>query len=192
MNKNTQTIEHFISHSYLKEIKVQIKKGITIILFAVSMETMAMPRFDTYTPIENTAKVIVTSSGDSVSDGSGKDEASISLSLRDNPIGVSDKLQASLMNHRGDLLSVNQLEAFKQVASQFQEFVITDALVRYNETDHHISYDLLLDNNLILHLTQYFDQPSDQLVYSVEKDDLFIRAGYAPIEGFGRFIAEVI
>ena len=122
-----------------------------------------------------------------------KDEApAINLSLRDNITGITDRLQASLMIHRGGLLQNDQIAGFKQVASQLQDLKVADVFVRYNEAEHHISYDLLLDNDLILHLTQYFDQPSDQLVYSIERDDSFLRVGYAPIEGFGRFIAEVI
>lgn len=192
MNKNTQSVEHYISHSYLKEVKVKIKKGITIILFAVSMETMAMPCFDTYTPIDNTAELIVSGSENSTSDGSGRENTSISLSLCDNPISVSDKLRASLMNHRGSLMSVEQMESFNQLASLLQGVVVKDVLVRYNETDHHVSYDLLLNQNLILHLTQYFDQPTDQLVYSVERENQFIKAGYAPFERFDEFIKEVV
>lgn len=192
MNKNTQSVEHYISHSYLKEVKVRIEKGITIILFAVSMETMTMPCFDTYTPINNIAELIVSGSENSISDVSGKEDTSISLSLCDNPISVSDKLLASLMNHRGSLMSVKQMESFNKVAMLFQGLVVKDVLVRYNETEHHISYDLLLNQNIILHLTQYFDQPTDQVVYSVEREDQFIQAGYAPVEGFDVFIKEVV
>lgn len=184
MNKNTKSVEQYVAYtSYLQKIEVRIKRGVTIILFAVSLgAATAAPSYDIYTP-DDIAEASVNHEAD---------DSSFSLSLRENTTDVSAKLHTSLMAHRGSLLSGEQIDSFHQVETQLQGLNINEALVRYNETEHHISYDLLLDNNLILHLTQYFDQPSDQLVYSVEKDDLFVRAGYAPIEGFGRFIAEVI
>ena len=89
-------------------------------------------------------------------------------------------------------MSVEQMESFNQLVSLLQGVVVKDVLVRYNEAERHISYDLPLNQNLILHLTQYFNQPTDQVVYSVEREDQFIKAGYAPVEGFDEFIKEVV
>ena len=189
MNKNVKSVEQYVAYnSNRKRFEVKINKVLTIFLFSVGMTAATAETVYNLGLPKNEATEITLVQQDVV-----KEEIpAINLSLRDNITGVTDRLQASLMIHRGGLLPNNQISGFKQVASQLQDLKVTDAFVRYNETEHHISYDLLLDNDLILHLTQYFDQPSDQLVYSIERDDSFIKVGYAPIEGFGRFIEEVI
>ena len=192
MNKNVKSVEQFVAYtSNIKrsEVKVKINKAITIILFSVGMTVASAETvYNLALPKDETAEITLMQQQDVAKEV----VPIINLSLRDNITGVTDRLQTSLNNHRGGLLSYEQVSAFKQVASQLQDLKVVDAFVRYNKTELHISYDLLLDNNLILHLTQYFDQPSDQLVYSVERNDSFIKAGYAPIDGFGGFIAEII
>lgn len=181
MNKNIKSVGQYVAYtSYLQKIEVKIKKDLTIILFAVSLGATASPCYDIYTPVVDVAEALVNTQTD------------LSLSLRDNTSDISAKLHTSLMAHRGNLLSTKQMESFHQVEAQIQCLNVTEVLVRYNDTKHHLSYDMLLDNQLILHLTQYFDQPMDQLVYSIERDDRFIKAGHAPIEGFGGFILKVV
>ena len=189
MNKNVKSVEQYVAYnSNRKRFEVKINKVLTIFLFSVGMTAAtAETVYNLGLPKDEAAEITLMQQQDVV-----KEVPTINLSLRDNITGVSDRLQASLMIHRGGLLLNDQIAKFKQVVSQLQDLKVADAFVRYNETEHHISYDLLLDNDLILHLTQYFDQPSDQLVYSIERDDIFRRVGYAPIEGFGRFISEVI
>lgn len=190
MNKNVKSVEQYVAYnSNRKRFEVKINKVLTIFLFSVGMTAAtAETVFNLGLPKDEAAEITLMQQQDVV-----KEEVpTINLALRNNIAGITNRAQASLMIHRGGLLSNDQIAGFKQVSSQLQDLKVADVFVRYNETEHYISYDLLLDNDLILHLTQYFDQPSDQLVYSIEKDDLFIKAGYAPIEGFGGFIAEVI
>lgn len=189
MNKNVKSVEQYVAYnSNRKRVEVKINKVLTIFLFSVGMTAAtAETVYNLGMPKGEATEITLMQQQDVV-----KEVLTINLSLRDNITGVTDRLQASLMIHRGGLLLNDQIAEFKQVVSQLQDLKVADAFVRYNETEHHISYDLLLDNDLILHLTQYFDQPSDQLVYSIERDDTFIRVGYAPIEGFGRFISEFI
>ena len=190
MNKNVKSVEQYVAYTSNRiRFEVKINKVLTIFLFSVGMTTASAETvYNLGLPKDEAIEITLMQQQDVV-----KEEVPvITLSLRDNITGVSDRLQSSLKIHRGGLLSREQVSAFKQVASQLQDIKVVDAFVRYNETEHHISYDLLLDNDLILHLTQYFDQPSDQLVYSVERNDSFIKAGFAPIDGFGRFIAEII
>lgn len=189
MKRNVRSVEQYVAYTTsIKRFEVKIKKGITIFLFAVGMTSTAAPIFDIGLQRDQTAEITLVQQYDALRE----ETPIITLSLRDNITSNSDKLYQSLLMHGGGLLSTEQKTGFNQVANQLQTLNITDVFVRYNETEHHITFDLLLENNLILHLTQYYNQPSDQLVYSIEKNDLFVKAGYTPIEGFGRFIARVI
>ena len=190
MNKNVKSVEQYVAYtSNRKRFEVKINKVLTIFLFSVGMTTASAETvYNLGLSKDEAAEITLIQQQDVV-----KEEVPvITLSLRDNITDVSDRLQSSLKIHRGGLLSREQVSAFKQVVKQLQDLKVVDAFVRYNETEHHISYDLLLDDDLILHLTQYFDQPSDQLVYSIERNDSFIKAGFSPIDGFGGFIAEII
>lgn len=187
MNKNTRSVGQYIAANPSKpqRFEVKLKKSITIILFAVGLSVSAATDYEIGQPKSELAEITIVKSPIQ----RGED---VSLSLRDNTLSVSDRLFMSLMNHRGNLLLTKQMAGFHYVAQQLQNLVVKDAFVRYNETENHISYDLLLDNSVVLHLTQYFDQPTDQLVYSVERNDMFVKAGYAPIQGFDKFVEEVV
>ena len=95
-----------------------------------------------------------------------------------------NKLQESLRRHQGDLLSASMVAEFIRMASEIKGLDFKDALVRYNAQAQHITCDLLMEDGFLVHLTQYFVEPTDQVVYSVERDANFIRSGYAPLEGF--------
>lgn len=101
-------------------------------------------------------------------------------------------LEKSLMRHQGEKLKSEEIMAFKYATEEIKGLPFKDALVRYNERLRHITSDLLLDGGLMVHLTQYFEQPTDQLVYSVERDACFLRTGHAPMDGFRRLIAKEV
>lgn len=188
MNKNMRSVGQYIAanRSNPQRFEVRIKKYITIVLFAVGLSSSAVPYYEISQPKSELAEITM------VREATSQNEEGLSLLLRDNLPSASDRLYESLKIHKGDMLSTEQMMEFNHVAKQLQSLAVKDAFVRYNETENHISYDLLLDNLDILHLTQYFDQPTDQLVYSVERDGLFIKAGYAPIQGFNKFIEKVV
>lgn len=103
-----------------------------------------------------------------------------------------DMLEKSLLRHQGEKLNSEEMEAFKYVAEEIKNLPFKDALVRYNQRFRYITSDLLMEDGLMIHLSQYFEQPTDQLVYSVERDARFLRTGHAPMDGFRRLIAKEV
>lgn len=104
----------------------------------------------------------------------------------------ADMLEKSLMRHQGEKLNLEEMTAFKTASEEIKVLPFKDALVRYNELSRHITSDLLLEDGLMVHLSQYFEQPTDQLVYSVEREARFLRTGHAPMDGFRRLIAKEV
>lgn len=102
----------------------------------------------------------------------------------------ADMLEKSLMRHWGEKLKPDEITAFKYATEEIKGLPFKDALVRYNERSRHITSDLLLEDGLMVHLSQYFEQPTDQLVYSVERDARFLRTGHASMDGFRRLISK--
>ena len=94
------------------------------------------------------------------------------------------RLQDSLSRHKGNLLSTEQHKAFRMLVDEIKALNFKDALARYNDKAKHITCDLLMDDGLLVHITQYFEEPTDNIVYSVEREADFLRTGYAPLDGF--------
>lgn len=95
-----------------------------------------------------------------------------------------EMLEESLFRHNGEYLSADEMSAFRSVVAEIKGLPFVDSLVRYNKSERHITSDLLMDDGFLVHLTQYFEEPTDQLVYSIEHEGRFLRSGYAPLEGF--------
>ena len=104
----------------------------------------------------------------------------------------ADMLEKSLLRHQGEKLNSEERATFKYVVEEIKGLPFKDALVRYNERSRYITSDLLMEDDLMIHLSQYFEQPTDQLVYSVERDARFLRTGHAPMDGFRRLIAKEV
>lgn len=96
----------------------------------------------------------------------------------------AEMLENSLLSHQGKYLSEAEMSSFKNVVAEIKGLPFVDSLVRYNKEGRHITSDLLMDDGVLVHLTQYFEEPTDQLVYSIERDGRFLRSGCAPLEGF--------
>ena len=101
-------------------------------------------------------------------------------------------LEKSLLRHQGENLNSEEMTAFKYAVEEIKGLPFKDALVRYNERSRYITSDLLMEDGLMIHLSQYFEKPTDQLVYSVERNAQFLRTGHAPMDGFRRLIANEV
>ena len=165
---------------------VKLKRGLKIRLFAVAVGTMcALSGYGYNLCAENPATDIQLP------------QTEISIRLESNQDAVSSiegdsPLHASLMEHRGDQMTPSEKDAFNAVARQVQKISFTDLMVCYDENDRNVTYDLLTQEGLILHLTQYFEEPTDQVVYSIERDGKFLRAGHLPINGFSSQLSEIL
>lgn len=165
---------------------VKLKKGLKIRLFAVAVGTMcALSSYGYNLCAGNTATDIQLP------------QTEISIRLESNQDAVSSiegdsSLYASLMKHRGDQMSSSEMDAFNAVARQVQEISFTDSMVCYDEDDRHVTFDLLIKTGMMLHLTQYFEEPTDQVVYSIERDGKFLRAGHLPINSFSSQLSEIL
>lgn len=101
-------------------------------------------------------------------------------------------LEKSLLRHQGEKLNSEEMAAFKHAIEEIKGLPFKDALVRYNERSRYITSDLLMEDGLMVHLSQYFEQPTDQLVYSIEHNARFLRTGHAPLDGFRRLIGKEV
>lgn len=89
-------------------------------------------------------------------------------------------------------MNLSEMNTFRSVAEQVSNINFTDSMVCYDEVDRQVTFDLLTMTGMILHLTQYFEEPTDQVVYSVERNGKFLCAGYLPIANFSSQLLEVI
>lgn len=106
---------------------------------------------------------------------------------------MKDRLLNSLMRHRGNMLSDEEMKAFHVVADQIAEIGFTDAMVCYNDGDDpQIVYDLVMKENLVVHITQYFTDPVDQIVYHIEKDHKPLFASHLPIDNFKKRLKSMV
>ena len=171
-----------------KKIFVEFRQGIVLILMAVSTESVAASDYEG----------IMYDSDNAVSEITLQD-SNIRLSFNNNSAVEAewkfqsiDDLSESLMMHRGENLSDEDMRDFKFVAGQLPEIGIKDSMVTYEREDRQISYHLLTKHGLVAHLTQYFNPPKDQIVYSIEQGGDFLVAGHAPVEGFGDYLSRVL
>ena len=67
-----------------------------------------------------------------------------------------------------------------------------DGSQHYEPEEKQVSYHLLVKSGMVVHLTQYFTPPKDQVVYSIEHGDDLMIAGHAPIEEFGTYLNQVL
>lgn len=167
-----------------KDYFVKLRNGLKIRLFAVAMGTICTTSDYAYNLcVDNEATDIQLS----------QTEISIRLeSNQDRSTQECSPLYASLMEHRGNQMDLSEMDAFHTVANQVQEIGFTDSMVCYDENDRNVTYDLLTQAGLTLHLTQYFEEPTDQVVYSIERDGKFLCAGHLPINGFPSQLSEVL
>lgn len=159
-----------------KGVFVELKKGLRIMLFSVAMTAMPASGYEYNLCAECTATQVVLPQTD----------INIRLERNDAP------LLGSLMRHRGDMMTPSEMEAFRAVAGQVSTIGFTDSMVCYNEEDRQVTFDLLTPAGLILHLTQYFEKPTDQVVYSVERNGKFLCAGHLPADGFSSQLSEIV
>ena len=163
-------------------ILVKFKKGLIILLFAVATEAIAKPDYN----------YILGDIAPSSQVSLPKTEVDIQL---ENNLGTEQntmQLYNSLMKHRGEILTPNEMLGFWSVAKQVSEIEFQDSMVCYDEEDHQITYDLLTPTGTIVHLTQYYEDPTDQVVFSVEKDGKFVYAGHLPLYGFSTPLLKII
>lgn len=122
-------------------------------------------------------------------------QAEISIRLesnQDRSVQGCSPLYASLMEHRGNQMNSSEMDAFHTVANQVQKIGFMDSMVCYDENDRNVTYDLLTQAGLIFHLTQYFEEPTNQVVYSIERDGKFLCAGHLPINDFSSQLSKIL
>ena len=168
-----------------KDDFVRLKNGLKILLFTVAAETICITSGYAYnlcTEISATDVQLPQA------------ELCIRLESNQSPASVreSSPLYVSLMEHRGKQMTPSEMDAFHSVANQVQEIGFTDFMVCYDEEDRQVTFDLLTQAGLVLHLTQYFEEPTDQVVYSIERDGQFLCAGHLPFNSFSLQLSEVL
>ena len=180
MRKEFVKIENYLNAT--KGIYVNLKKGLSILLFAVATEVIAAPNYNyTLGDCNSSSQVSLP-------------KTNVDIQLENNfETNQSDnQLYGSLMMHRGDLLTPNEMPNFWSVAKQVSEIEFKDSMVCYDERDRQITYDLLTPNDTIVHLTQYYEEPTDQVVFSIERDNRFLYAGHLPFNNFSTQLLKII
>lgn len=182
MSKDFLRVDEWV-HEH-KSVFVKLKKGLRILLFSVSTSTMVgitspVSGYEYNLCAENTVTDVQLP------------QTGINLRLERN-CQECVPLFNSLMKHRGDLMTRSEKDAFGTVAAQVSKIGFTDAMVCYDEDDKQVTFDLLTSAGVILHLTQYFEEPTDQVVYSVERNGKFLCAGHLPVNGFSSQLSEVV
>lgn len=183
-------IQYFRGEVYMQmpnEVFVKFKNGVKIFLFAVGMGLSA-PSYghkDIVPPVLNEIQ-LETSDVEIALAANNIDEGAVSL------YQTEAHLFSSLQDHRLDMMSKLDLDAFWTVAKEITWLDFTDSMVCYEPEERHITYDILDKTGLILHLTQYLEHPKDQVVFSIEKDDKFLLAGHTPIKEMGKKLQQVI
>lgn len=181
---------NFISVKTLLELPknefVQLKNGIKILLFSVgfSVATPSYGYIDLKPEVSTETRV-----GDN-----------LGISLENNDLSIDSEicyqteqdLYTSLQLHRSELMHSNDMDGFWNVAKEVTWLDFTDSMVCYEPDDRQITYDILDKSGLVLHLTQYLDNPKDQVVYSIEKDARFLLAGHTQIKNLGEYLQQAI
>lgn len=112
--------------------------------------------------------------------------------VNNNTIGVID-LYHSLIEHRGWQLTTSQIANFIDFVVLLDDFNLYECMVckEDDEDGPYITIDLLTDNELIIHLTQYFTD-CDKITFSVEKCGKFLLCGYLDKETAINKIYEIV
>ena len=187
MSKNYFRVETFLKMP--EEVRVKFRKGLFLILMTAGAETAVASDYEG----------VMQDSDGPVSEITLQDSGA-RLSFSSNHVSTetewifqtADDLKESLMMHRGETLSPEDMREFEYIASQLPAIGIKESMVTYEQEDRQISYHLLTKDGMVAHLSQYFNPPKDQIVYSVEQGDNLLVAGHAPTEGFGEYLAEVL
>ena len=172
-----------------KEVRVKFRQGLVLILMTAGTEAAVASDYEgtfqgrSYPVSEITLQ-----------------ESNVRLSLNNNLFPESarweyqtaEDLNDSLMTHRGEALSSEDMKEFEFIAKQLPAIGIKESMVTYEPEDRQISYHLLTKEGLVTHLTQYFNPPKDQIVYSVELGDNLLTAGHTSIEGIGDYLTKVL
>lgn len=162
------------------EVFYNLKKGVKIFLFMVGMgiPSTSYGHEGIVPPVLNEVQLEAS-------------EVEISLASVNKCEGVhsiyqtEDNLFSSLKEHRYDMMTPSDVDGFWTVAKEVNWLDFTDSMVCYEPEDRQITYDILDKSGLVLHLTQYLDNPRDQVVFSIEKDANFLMAGHTPIKEMG-------
>ena len=179
MRKEFVKVENYLNAT--NGIYVNLKKGLSILLFAVATEVIATPNYDYILGDCNSSSQVSLPKTD------------VDIQLENNFGTIQNKqLYESLMMHRGDLLTPNEILNFWSVAKQVSEIEFKDSMVCYDEGDRQITYDLLTPRDTIVHLTQYYEEPTNQVVFSIERDNRFLYAGHLPFYNFSTQLLEII
>ena len=187
MNKNFFRVEAFLKMP--KEVYVNFRQGLVLILMAAGTEmTVASDYEGRMQDNDNPVSEITLQN------------SNVRLSFNSNHISAEtewkfqtvEDLSESLMKHRGDNLSDEDMREFESVARQLPEIGVKDSMVTYEQGNRQISYHLLTKQGMVVHLTQYFNPPKDQVVYSIEQGDKLLVAGHAPVEKFGNYLNSVL
>lgn len=175
MEKQTYSVRQ-----YLDEIWVPLRTGLTILLTVVATGTDAKPDYDLCDEEAIESSVTIP-------------QTNIDITLNDNELSQDEgDFYTSLISHRGNLLTSQQEEDFLFVAKQVKKLNVVDSMICFDQEDNQITYDLLTKGGFVLHLSQYFEAPTDQIVFSVEKNDEFLFAGHAPKESIGEYLKDRI
>ena len=177
MSKNFMRVEVMINSP--REVCVPLKNGLKIVMFCVAIATSSVESvyaFDLWK--ESPASGVQLH----------KSDANFTMEENDVP-SVSKEhamLYNSLMEHRGDRLNEEEMQAFHVVADQASKICFTDSMVCYEDAseDRHVTFLLLTPSSTIIHISQYFTLPKDRVVYSIERNQKFLRSGTFPIDDF--------
>lgn len=162
------------------EVFVSFKNGVKIFLFVVGMG-LSTPSYGHRGIVPPSLNGIQLEASDlEIS------LASVNKTECSQPIYQSaEDLFSSLKEHRIEMMEPSDIDGFWSVANEVTWLDFTDSMVCYEPEDKQITYDLLDKSGLVLHITQYLNNPKDQVVYSIEKDARFLLAGHTPIKDMG-------
>ena len=96
-------------------------------------------------------------------------------------MGVKE-LYDSLMRHRGEQLTEGEVAIFNDLAEKLANNLnIYDCMVCYEPSekgDEYIQFDIVTDNDIMLHISRYIKEDVNNLCFSLFKGKKFDRCGY--------------
>ena len=160
-----------------KSAFVQLKNGIKILLFTVGMG-LSSPLYG-FNGVDHTNEAQLVAIAESPIESKTLDEHS------DIVFQTAQDLFSSLQMHRSEEMSKADIDDFWSAAKEVAWLDFTESMVCYEKEDRQITYDILDKSGLVLHLTQYLDNPKGHVVYSIERNARFLVAGHTLITELG-------
>lgn len=168
--------KYFKVSDVIQDIQVRLRSGITVFFMAVAtcVQPVPMAANDT-TPASAVESVRV---GGTVAVGA---------HIVDR-IGLWQSLDA----HGGDRLTGDERKEVRHVVGELGHLDVKSSFAEFDENNNEIYYRLRLGDELVLRVTQYIRQPSDFLVFSLEKSGKYIVAANYPVDGFANHAKSLI